>query len=75
MVKRHVYTLALRALQVNQQITTHLTRIQHGFLPGKNIEQAQETIQSMQEMLREMQEALQAQDKTYSPPPGYIPLK
>lgn len=75
MVKPQLYTLALRALRVNQEVATHITRIQHGFLPGRNIEQAQQTIHTMQEMLREMQEALQA-PKTYSsPPPGYIPLK
>ena len=76
MVKHRVYTLANRALRMNQEMSAQLTRIQSGFLAGKNIEQAQETIRNMQEMLREMQDALHAPTKTDSfTPPGYIPLK
>ena len=67
-------TLALRALSVNQQMAAQLTRIQSGFLPAKQIEEAHLTIRSLQEMLCEMQKALHA-------PPGppsaknYVPLK
>lgn len=67
-------TLALRALSVNQQMAAQLTRIQSGFLPAKQIEEAHLTIRSLQEMLCEMQKALQA-----SPGPpsakNYVPLK
>ena len=71
---KHIYTLALRAMQANQQMAAHLTRVQSGFLPAKNIEQAQEMLNTMQEMLRDMQTALHA------PPPSptdrnYVPLK
>ena len=69
-----LYTLALRALTVNQQMAAQLTRIQSGFLPAKQLEDAQLTIRSLQEMLCEMQKALHA-----SPGPpsakNYVPLK
>lgn len=70
---KHMHTLALRALQVNQQMAAHLTRVQSGFLQAKNIEQAQETLESMQEMLRDMQTALHAPPSPPSSP--YVPLK
>lgn len=61
---KHLYTLALRALRTNQEVTTHLTRIQHGFLPDKNIEQAREVIQDLQQMLLEMQQVLREPGKS-----------
>ena len=72
---KHLHTLALRALTVNQQMSVHLIRIRSGFLPGKNIEEARDTIQTMQEMLCEMQKALEAPNQ--SPPSAkyYVPLK
>ena len=66
-----LYTLALRALRVNQEVGAHLTRIQHGFLPEKSIQQTQQTIVHLQEMLAEMQEALKAPPSSKS----FIPLK
>jgi hypothetical protein len=71
MVGKHIHTLALRALRVNQEVTTHLTRVQHGFLPDKNIVQAQEIVTQLQAMLHDMQTALKAPP---GPPPS-IPLK
>lgn len=71
MVGKHIHTLALRALRVNQEVTAHLTRVQHGFLPDKNIVQAQEIVTQLQEMLNNMQTALKA---PHGPPPS-IPLK
>lgn len=67
-----LYTLALRALTVNQQMTAHLTRIQSGFLPGKQIQETQHAIQTLQEMLCEMQKALEA---PHRPAKNYVPLK
>lgn len=75
MVKNRVCTLANRALRMNQEMNAQLTRIQHGFLAGKNIEQAQETIRDMQEMLREMQEAFHAPKTDSYTPHNYVPLK
>jgi hypothetical protein len=67
-----LYTLALRALTVNQQMAAHLTRIQSGFLPGKQIQETQLAIQTLQEMLCEMQKAL---DAPHIPAKNYVPLK
>jgi hypothetical protein len=76
MVKHRVHTLALRAMQANRQLATHLTRVQTGFLPGKNIEEAQHMLQTMQEMLRDMQDALQAPPpQSTQQPSTYVPLK
>jgi hypothetical protein len=66
-----LYTLALRALRVNQEVSAHLTRIQHGFLPEKSIQQTQHTILQLQEMLAEMQAALKAPPSSNNS----IPLK
>lgn len=71
-----LHTLALRALTVNQQMTAHLIRIQNGFVPGKQIEEAHLAIRSLQEMLCDMQKALEAPNqKTYTPAKNYVPLK
>ena len=67
-----LYTLALRALTVNQQMSVHLLRIQNGFLPGKQIEEAHQTIRSLQEMLCDMQKALEAPKPAAK---NYVPLK
>ena len=65
-----LYTLTLRALSTHKEVLAHLTRIQHGFMPDKQIEQAQLVVAQLQDMLREMQEA------TKSPPQStHIPLK
>jgi hypothetical protein len=60
---------------MNQEMNAQLTRIQSGFLAGKNIEQAEDTIRDIQEMLREMQKALQVTKTDSFTPPGYVPLK
>lgn len=70
-----LYTLALRALTVNQQMAAQLTRIQSGFLPAKQIEDAQLTIRSLQEMLCEMQKALNAPSPGPPSAKNYVPLK
>ena len=57
---KHIHTLALRAMQTNQSIAASLTRIQHGFMPEKNIDQAQQILHQMQEMLNEMRKTLVA---------------
>ena len=70
-----LYSLALRALTVNQQMAAQLTRIQSGFLPGKQLEEAQATAKLMQEMLCEMQKALNAPAPLHSPAKNFVPLK
>lgn len=66
-----LYTLALRALSTNKEVLAHLTRIQHGFMPDKQIEQAQLVVAQLQDMLREMQEAAKAPPQSSS----HVPLK
>jgi hypothetical protein len=66
-----LYTLALRALSTNKEVLAHLTRIQHGFMPDKQIEQAQIVVAQLQDMLREMQEAAKSPPQSSS----HIPLK
>ena len=68
-------TLALRALAVNQQVAVHLLRIQHGFLPGKQLDHAHATLTSLQEMLCEMQKALDAPNEAFKPAKNFVPLK
>ena len=70
-----LYTLALRALTVNQQMTAQLIRIQNGFLPGKQIEEVHRTIQSLQEMLCDMQKTLDAPVQDHTRAKHYVPLK
>lgn len=70
-----LYTLALRALTVNQQVAAQLIRIQSGFIPGKQIEEAQLSIRSLQEMLCDMQKALDAPNEAFKPAKNYVPLK
>jgi ethanolamine utilization microcompartment shell protein EutS len=70
-----LYTLALRALTVNQQMTAHLIRIQNGFVPGKQIQEAHLSIQTLQEMLCEMQKALDAPNEAFKPAKNFVPLK
>lgn len=69
----HVHTLALRAVQTNRSVLAHLTRIQCGFLPDVNIQQAEQSLAQLQAMLHEMKQAL------HSPPPKpddtFVPLK
>jgi hypothetical protein len=69
---KHIHTLALRAMQTNQSVASHLTRIQHGFMPEKNIDQAQQVLHQMQEMLDEMRKALIA---PLSQSSNAVPLK
>lgn len=70
-----LHTLALRAMSVNREMTPILTRIQHGFMPGKQLEQAQEAVRQLQEMLCDMQKALDAPPSTFTPAKNYIPMK
>ena len=70
-----LYTLALRALTVNQQMTAQLIRIQNGFLPGKQIQEVHRTIQSLQEMLCDMQKTLDAPNEGHTSAKHYVPLK
>lgn len=66
-----LYSLALRALQTNREVMSHLTRIQHGFMPERNIQELEHVIQDLQQTLNEMRKSLQ--NPSGSPP--IVPLK
>jgi hypothetical protein len=72
---KHIHTLALRAMQANQQVSAHLLRVHSGFLPAKNIEQAEEMLNALHEMLRDMRTALKAPPGTHPSQSHHIPLK
>lgn len=70
---KHLSTLALRAMQTNQSVLSHLTRIQHGFLPEKNIQEAEHVVAQLQELLRDMKSAMSHPKESNSD--KIIPLK
>lgn len=76
MVKPQLYALAGRLLQLNREMTAHLVRVQSGFLPNRNVDQAQQMITDMQETLYALQKVLDAPPQPYPKPPhNYVPLK
>jgi hypothetical protein len=64
--------LALKAVEMNRTVLPNLIRIQSGFMPEKNIEQAETLVTQLQEMLREMRTTLKA---PYQQSDDYVPLK
>ena len=66
-----LYSLALRALQTNREVTSRLTRIQHGFMPEKSVQELEYVVQELQQTLYEMRKSLQ--NPSGSPP--IVPLK
>lgn len=65
--------LAIRALEVNRVAVVHLTRLQHGFLPERNLAQTREILETLQDLVRQMDICL-----THPPPPPrppVVPLK
>lgn len=73
MVKPFVSTLAARMMRSSQTIQVHLTRIQSGFMPEKNIHEAQQILEDMQSAIEEIRSAMSKPDPR--PPPNYVPLK
>jgi len=70
---KHLSTLALRALRINQEVSANLTRIHSGFLPDKNITQAQQVLNELQAMLQDMEKVLKSPPRQTSSSP--LPLK
>jgi hypothetical protein len=56
-------------------MTAQLIRIQSGFIPGKQLQEAQLSIQTLQEMLCDMQKALDAPPESFKPAKNFVPLK
>lgn len=63
--------LACRVIRTHQELTPCITRIHHGFMAEKNIEQVEKMLHEMQEMVRDMRQSLKA-PKQQDP---FIPLK
>lgn len=70
---KHLTTLASRAIEVNRRTVVHLTRLQSGFLPERNLAQTQEILDTLQDLLRQMNTCL-SHPPPHSPPPA-VPLK
>jgi hypothetical protein len=65
--------LASRAVEVNRSVVVHLTRLQYGFLPERNLAQTQEILNTLQDLVRQMEYCL-----AHPPPPSRppaVPLK
>jgi hypothetical protein len=67
-------SLALKAVEMNKTVLPNLIRIQSGFMPEKNIDQAETLVLQLQEMLREMRMTLRA-PISYKQSDDYVPLK
>lgn len=68
---KHFVTLASRVIRTHQELTPCITRIHHGFMAEKNIDQVEKMLQEMQQMIHDMRESLKAPNKQET----YIPLK
>ncbi len=64
--------LASRIARTHQELAPCITRINHGFMAERNIENVEKMLQDMQEMVRDMRESLKAPNRTQN---NYVPLK
>jgi hypothetical protein len=67
------FTLATRLLSTNASLVCNLTRIQSGFLPRENLDQAKRYLADLQNTLKEIEKSLtpsspSAQIRNPSPP-------
>ena len=73
MVKPLIGSLAMRMMRTSQVMQVHLTRIQSGFMPERNINEAEQLLQEMQTAIQEMRGAISKSDTKQ--PSNYVPLK
>ncbi len=73
MVKPFVSTLAMRMMRSSQVIQVHLTRIQSGFMPERNLNEAEQLLQEMQSAIGQMRSMLANPDTKQ--PSNCVPLK
>ena len=66
-----VATLACRIIRAHQELAPCITRIHHGFMAERNIDNVEKMLQEMQEMVRDMRQSLKAPNKQGP----FIPLK
>lgn len=74
MASRQLYTLANRLLVEHGTFVSAIKRVQSGFLPERNIKEAQEQLVIFQQMLAEMERAL-ASPSPPKQPSTFIPMK
>jgi len=72
------FTLAARLLSTNGSLVCNLTRIQSGFLPRENLDQAKRHLADLQRTLQEIEVSLspssQLSAQTRNPSPPSSPL-
>ena len=73
MVKPFVSTLAMRMMRSSQVIQVHLTRIQSGFMPERNLNEAEQLLQEMQAAVQAMRGAISNPDTKQAS--NCVPLK
>jgi membrane-bound lytic murein transglycosylase B len=73
MVKPFVSTLAMRMMRSSQVMQVHLTRIQSGFMPERNIQEAEQLLQEMQAAIQEIRTAISSTDTKQAS--NCVPLK
>jgi hypothetical protein len=73
MVKPFVSTLAMRMMRSSQVMQVHLTRIQSGFMPERNLNEAEQLLQEMQAAVQAMRNAISTPDTKQ--PSNCVPLK
>ena len=73
MVKPLVSKLAANVMRSSQSIQVHLTRIQSGFMPEKNLHEAETLLQEMQSAIQVMRGAISNPDPKQ--PSNCVPLK
>ena len=56
-------TLAHNVLQRQQSLVAAVTRVQHGFLPDRNVKHAQEVLEEVKRILREMEEMVKIKER------------
>jgi hypothetical protein len=73
MVKPFVSTLAMRMMRSSQVMQVHLTRIQSGFMPERNLNEAEQLLQEMQAAVQAMRNAISNPDTKQAS--NCVPLK
>jgi hypothetical protein len=60
---KHLSTLACYVLQRQQSLVAAVTRVQHGFLPDRNVKHAQEVLEEVKRILHEMEEMVKINER------------
>jgi hypothetical protein len=60
---KHLSTLACYVLSRQQSLVAAVTRVQHGFLPDRNVKHAQEVMEELKRILHEMEELVKTNER------------